>query len=138
MSMSYEGIPRIIWGCGDGRYGDKDAKKKASEIIAKEKFVFVDEARIREYNKKYGTNVIKGGEDTIYSFGYPGKAVPSEVALKMLEDYNLGHFDEFMLRDIHKRRPENYRISDKNGTHLILDFNGSIYSKGNRTDHCYD
>ncbi len=147
MSYNFEHIPRLIWGCGDGRYGDKNAKDKALAIIEKVSKVFVPDSIIRDYENHYNCKILNpnGNEETlpyIWQYGFIAHAIPSEVAIKMLKAFNPGFFDGFMLRDLdlcdteEKRRGmHTQNITDE---HLLLDFDGLIYSIGYRTDHCYD
>ena len=129
MSMSFERIPRLVWGCGDKRYGDKNAKEKATELVRKEEYVFIDQGFLR----RAGVSPVT--KDDIYTFGYQGRAVKAETALKILEDFKLEFFSEFMLRDLYKLPADhNYRINNlETKARLVLDFCG-----GFGTDHCYD
>ena len=139
MSYNFEHIPCLIWGCGDDRYGDFDAKNKAIKIMSAESHIFIDDYIIRTCTS-IDLNQDTSDTDMLYKFGYSAHSVPSDIAIQILKDFNMGFFDGFMIRDISKLDSESYakhRIQNtKFGTRIVLDLNG--YGPGQRTDHCYD
>lgn len=143
MSFAFGHVPRLIWGCGDGRYGDRDAKKKAKAYMRKVDFVFVNESYVREYEKHYACKIIVPGTPEVWLWrcGFKAVAVPSSVAIKILGDFKLGHFDGFMLRDynlVSEEDRRHFRVGGITDEHLILDLDGVLYTNGLRTDHYYD
>ncbi len=146
MSYSFEHIPRLLWWCGDGRYGDKDAQKKALNLIKKEKSVFVSDSIIWDYEKHYDCKILNPNhnEETlpyIWQYGSIAHSIPSKIAITMLKEFKPDFFDGFMLRDLNLCDEDNKKgMHTQNITneHLLLDFDGLIYSIGYRTDHCYD
>ena len=51
MSDSFEGIPRLVWSCRDSKYDNKDAKRKAMDLMSKEVYVNISEIVIRDHTK---------------------------------------------------------------------------------------
>ncbi len=146
MSYSFESIPRVVWGSGDVRYGDKDAKNKAIALMKKEKTVFVSDYNIRDYESHFKSQILKTGSEArrlpmLYRFGYVAHAISADIAIKMLKDFKLDYFDGFMLRDYNlcsDEIKESLHMEDVTDEHLVLDFDGSLYRSGYKTDHCYD
>lgn len=146
MSYSFEHIPRLIWGCGDGRYGDKNAKQKALSHIKKDTSIFIPDSIIWDYEKHYNHQILNPNRNQetlpyLWQFGSVAHAIPSEIAITILKDFKPGFFDGFMLRDLSLCNEDNSKgMHTQNITneHLLLDFNGLVYSIGYRTDHCYD
>ncbi len=145
MSYNFGHIPRIVWGCGDSRYGDKDAKNKVLRIIKDAEKIFVPDSIIRDYEDFYKCKVISDNAKEplpyLWQYGFAAHAIPSKIAIKILEDFSLDFFDGFMLRDLNLCAENN-----KKGMHtqnivnerFVLDFDGLVYRDGYRTDHCYD
>ena len=146
MSYSFERIPSVIWGSGNERYGDKDAKDKAIALMKETNAVFVSDYHIRDYESHFKRQILKTGSETkrlpvLYRCGSIAHAIPADIAIKMLKDFKPDFFDGFMLRDYNLCNNEmkiGFRIEDATNEHLVLDFNGLIYSISQRTDHCYD
>ena len=140
MSSYFEEIPRVIWGSGLKGYGDENPKEKAIAMMEKEERVFVGQAALWGYEKRYGVKAADKNCATLYASGFLAVAVPSQVAVQMLKDYRFGMFNDFALRDIHKigaDKRSKIRLERGTDEHLLLDFEGGIYSD-NRSDHCYD
>lgn len=146
MSYSFVRIPGIVWGSGDTKYGGKNAKEKAIALMEKVSTVFVSDYHIRDYENHFNCQILKIDPKAkrlpmLYCCGSIAYAIPTDIAIKMLKDFKPDIFDSFMLRDYNLCNNEmkiGFRIEDATNKHLVLDFNGSIYSISQRTDHCYD
>jgi hypothetical protein len=147
MSYSFEHIPYIVWLCGDGRYGDKNAKDKALDLILKEQTVFVDNGIIRDYENHYDCQILNPdcNEDplpSIWQYGSIAHAISSEIAAKIINDFKPDFFKGFMLRDINlcdiEEKCRGTHLDNITNEHLLLDFNCLVYKIGCCTDHCYD
>ena len=142
--MRFDHIRRILWGSGDGKYGDAHAKEKAVELMEQEKKVFVPEGICREYEERYGRKLLKEPspyphETTLYQYGFIAVAIPSADAVQILRDYKPDPFESFMLRDCNAMHDvDTLRMRNVTSEHLLLDFSGSVYAKGAGTDHCFD
>lgn len=141
MGLSFENIPCIVWGCGDGRYGDENAKEKAIKLMKKERYVFVDLSVLRDHAEQTFARLERlraNQKSTLFNVGCTAYAVPSKTAVQLLENFPLTFFNSFMLRDVDRYCSERplYLNIHNHKVHLVLDFDG--YGKGERSDHFYD
>lgn len=103
MGLSFENIPRIVWGCGDGRYGDENAKEKAVKLMKKERYIFVDLSVLRDHAEQTFARLERlraNQKSTLFNVGCTACAVPSKTAVQLLENFPLTFFNSFILRDI--------------------------------------